>query len=230
MQLLETAHRDCHITDREYYYRCDTLNARLNDLHRAQNHQQMQAAYQQQQMLVQQQFAQQAILQGQSQALAQSGAAALFPAIGGAGMQAWPPVTPLETEDVFGEVVAWRCWRSPMLPILTSCHMTHIVWMPKQIEEAKGVCDYNQCGFHAWKDERQATEYGMTLALPLLIGRVRLWGDVIHHERGYRAQFAKIASLDTLVTHVAQGPNDRRDTGPWLKSLQRRYGVEVAAK
>ena len=31
---------------------------------------------------------------------------------------------------------------------------------------------------------------------PLLFGRVKIWGEVVEHEAGYRSQFGKIASLD----------------------------------
>ncbi len=31
---------------------------------------------------------------------------------------------------------------------------------------------------------------------PLLFGRVKIWGEVIEHEAGYRSQFGKILSLD----------------------------------
>jgi hypothetical protein len=31
---------------------------------------------------------------------------------------------------------------------------------------------------------------------PLLFGKVKIWGEVVEHERGYRSQFARIISLD----------------------------------
>jgi len=30
----------------------------------------------------------------------------------------------------------------------------------------------------------------------LLFGKVKIWGEVVEHEWGYRSQFAKIVSLD----------------------------------
>lgn len=47
----------------------------------------------------------------------------------------------------------------------------------------------------------------------MAVGTVRLWGEVIEHERGYRAEFAKVHSLD----HVF-GEAD-------LAALRARYGV-----
>jgi hypothetical protein len=31
---------------------------------------------------------------------------------------------------------------------------------------------------------------------PLLFGMIKIWGEVVEHEWGYRSQFGKIASLD----------------------------------
>ena len=31
---------------------------------------------------------------------------------------------------------------------------------------------------------------------PLLFGKVKIWGEIIEHEWGYRSQFGKIASID----------------------------------
>jgi hypothetical protein len=34
------------------------------------------------------------------------------------------------------------------------------------------------------------------LATEILFGRVKIWGEVVEHEWGYRSQFARIISLD----------------------------------
>ncbi len=31
---------------------------------------------------------------------------------------------------------------------------------------------------------------------PLLLGKVKIWGEIVEHEAGYRSQFGKIVSLD----------------------------------
>ncbi len=36
----------------------------------------------------------------------------------------------------------------------------------------------------------------------IALGTVKLWGEVVEHERGYRAQYAKIASLDEVIGDV----------------------------
>jgi hypothetical protein len=130
------------------------------------------------------------------------------------------PPEPLAKEDAFGEIVAWRCWLSRKLPILTSIYREDFIWMPGQIEEAEGVGDHNQLGFHAWRDERSALAYALGQGPVTAVGRVRLWGQVIHHERGYRAQFARIESLDTLLSFNETIPRCS------IETLRRHYGVE----
>ena len=46
-----------------------------------------------------------------------------------------------------------------------------------------------------------------------VIGTVDLWGTVIEHERGYRAEFASVATLDDVIGKVD------------LEALRRRYRV-----
>jgi hypothetical protein len=47
----------------------------------------------------------------------------------------------------------------------------------------------------------------------VVAGTVKMWGDVMEHERGYRAEFAKLNSIDAM-----HGPGD-------LDALRARYGV-----
>ncbi len=55
--------------------------------------------------------------------------------------------------------------------------------------------------------------------LSVAYGSVRLWGDVTEHRRGYRAEFARIATLDGV--HQADYQ---------LEELCLRYGVNTAEK
>lgn len=38
--------------------------------------------------------------------------------------------------------------------------------------------------------------YALGTAGSLLFGRVKIWGEIVEHEAGYRSEFAKIVSLD----------------------------------
>jgi hypothetical protein len=52
-------------------------------------------------------------------------------------------------------------------------------------------------------------------ALAFVSGTVKMWGDVVEHETGYRAQFAKLHSLDAIY-----GDGD-------LDALRAKYGVNT---
>jgi hypothetical protein len=214
MVSLVNAYNTGQITSPQFHSQHDHIAARLYDVKKAQAAEQgrlLRATMQQQ--MQQQMLAQQQIMHSMTPLQMLSGLAG--------GLTDMTPRAPLETEDAFGEVVGWRCWLSPALPVLTSCYVTNYIWMPRAVEEAKHVEDYNQLGFHAWRDERQALGYAIGLGPVVIVGRVKLWGDVIHHEKGFRAQFAKIESLDTLITYHAEA-SERRSMG----TLRRHYGVD----
>lgn len=76
--------------------------------------------------------------------------------------------------------------------------------------------DYDQVGIHGWKNVGEAINYVLETEnrqlvssliengvvrtrVPWAFGRVKLWGQVIHHERGYRAEFAKITAIDGVM-------------------------------
>ena len=100
-----------------------------------------------------------------------------------------------------GEIVAYRAWRV-IVPglfrsgddLLHSVHMRDYVWHPD--EPASG--DVRAHGIYSFRDViRSGDDYGYGNGDgPLLYGKVKIWGEVVEHEAGYRSQFGKIASLD----------------------------------
>jgi hypothetical protein len=45
---------------------------------------------------------------------------------------------------------------------------------------------------------RSKQEYGYDPGIdePWLFGKVKIWGEIVEHQEGYRSEFGKIASLD----------------------------------
>jgi hypothetical protein len=45
---------------------------------------------------------------------------------------------------------------------------------------------------------RSKQEYGYDLGVnePFLFGKLKIWGEIVEHEEGYRSEFGKIVSLD----------------------------------
>lgn len=129
-----------------------------------------------------------------------------------------PTLKPPLRRDGFtaGEIVGYRCWR------ITEGKLQSVYqddfWLPGQVLEGRGLEDWDQRGIHAWKDSasKHYHDYIRTYlnyeespfaffigyrrhSRPAMCtGTVFLWGDVVEHERGYRAEFARVRSIDWL--------------------------------
>src|SRR5215471_8307896 len=100
-----------------------------------------------------------------------------------------------------GEIIAYRAWRviEPRWwwagdDLLHSVLIKAYVWNPD--EPATG--DVRIHGIYSLRDViRSKQEYFYSVGrVSLLFGKVKIWGEVVEHEWGYRSQFAKIVSLD----------------------------------
>jgi hypothetical protein len=101
-----------------------------------------------------------------------------------------------------GEIIAYRAWRvidsrwfRSGDDRLHSVYMRDYVWHPDQ--PASG--DVTTYGIYSFRDVIRSNEdYGYVKLSdgPLLFGKIKIWGEVVEHEGGYRSQFGKIASLD----------------------------------
>jgi hypothetical protein len=91
-----------------------------------------------------------------------------------------------------GEVTAYRCWTLGAEGLLHSMFID-FVWQPGVVVEGKP--SNNSAGIHAFKSIVYAAQYAGYDATSVT-GTVDLWGEVYEHERGYRAQYAAIASID----------------------------------
>jgi len=101
-----------------------------------------------------------------------------------------------------GEIIAYRAWRvvdpggfSSGDDRLHSVFMQDYVWHPD--EPASG--DVRTHGIYSFRQViRSMIEYGYAPEVdePLLFGKVKIWGEVVEHDAGYRSQFGKIVSLD----------------------------------
>ena len=99
-----------------------------------------------------------------------------------------------------GEIVAHRCWRHVGCGWLQSIAV-ETIW-PITEPMTGEVAHNGVSGIHAFKSERRALDsYALsaTRAHPLVFGTVALWGTVIEHEHGWRAEFGKILSVDVIT-------------------------------
>jgi hypothetical protein len=101
-----------------------------------------------------------------------------------------------------GEIIAYRAWRvfEPRWwwkgnDRLHSVYVQHYVWDPD--EPASG--DVRTHGIYSFRNMvRSKEEYSYPLSDNglLLFGKIKIWGELVEHENGYRSQFAKLLSLD----------------------------------
>lgn len=128
--------------------------------------------------------------------------------------------TALRREGIIaGEIVGYRCWRIEQ-GMLRSVYQND-VWLPGKVLEGRELGDWDQRGIHAWKSSRskeynsylrsylsRANPYVWSAFLQddihsdtrpaMVTGTIFMWGDVVEHERGWRAEYARVRSLDWL--------------------------------
>jgi hypothetical protein len=146
---------------------------------------------------------------------------------------------------VAGEIIGYRCWRIEN-GLLRSVYQSD-VWQPGQILEGRELGDWDQRGIHAWKDSgsEQYHDYirsylnqgsdpftamilwgktsarGVEARPAMVTGTVFLWGDVVEHERGYRAEYARVRSLDWLYPDADMMGREQQA----LDTLRRAYAL-----
>jgi hypothetical protein len=102
-------------------------------------------------------------------------------------------------------IVGYRAWMISATKRLHSCSVP-VRWEPR--EPVTGNLEIGNEGVHAWKTEHDASRYADDMVcytrVPAIVGSVHLWGRVIEHEKGYRAEFAAVRSIDGVIS---PGPN-----------------------
>lgn len=108
-----------------------------------------------------------------------------------------PPHEPTRLKSeaiVAGEIIAWRAWvvRNGRLYSMTA---SSVEWNPNAPMEGDAAGGW---GVHAYKNALEPLRdgyIGLDDSRCWAFGQVALWGDVIEHERGYRAQYARVHAL-----------------------------------
>ncbi len=131
------------------------------------------------------------------------------------------PGTPLQLEriETAEVIVAWRAWTWTDVGsriILRSLNAKTLwLWAEPASADKLTADTLTVDGIHAFKTEAQAKSY----AANTVWGEVSLWGRVIEHDLGYRAEFA----YPRTIVVPATMPN----AAAIAKKLARAYGIEV---
>lgn len=140
------------------------------------------------------------------------------------------PDFPVEDAGISaGEIVGHRCWLVDPNGLLGSMSFRY-EWTPRGVESFPGkiLPVIYGGGFHAFKRgdyEGVHGEYGGPSVYGVIVagrrarvfGTVYLWGELIEHEGGYRAQYAAIRSIDSGIDLDHPGR---------LDEIRKLYGVE----
>ena len=130
-----------------------------------------------------------------------------------------PEITVESTGIEIGEIIAWRAWRIKH-GVLTSL-VRDTVWMPDETVEGviKGIGDHGKLlGIYSFKKASDAWNGCIYTADKYVSGQVALWGEVVEHEEGYRAENARVHSLDFIRPETPENET-------LLNKLRQRYGL-----
>lgn len=137
---------------------------------------------------------------------------ALSGALGQAATGASKPL-PREIPQA-GEITGYRAWRvsNGFLTGLTSSY----IWPPD--EPASGEpTDHAGMGIYAFKTQAKMLNGLRNWLEGPVFGSCLMWGDMVEHEHGWRAEFAKVKSLDYFSPFI-ETDSPRNDSPHKLKS------------
>ena len=126
--------------------------------------------------------------------------------------------------DCYGYVEGYRYWLWDDLGQTLESLVEDTHWFPHQALEAKGgdlIEEFYGPGIHAYKSRPEDNgKWSWSM-----FGRVALWGKVIEHEYGYRAQFAYPIKFLELNYRIPEGYHHHISPGkyPSLQDLTRLY-------
>jgi hypothetical protein len=124
----------------------------------------------------------------------------------GTALGVWPEPLP-RSAPALGELIGHRAWTVKGRNLLCSIS-ADTAWFPGQpmhdkVGHGQKISDHGTAGIWAFKDPYMlANEFYTHVTTKGVFGTVWLWGTVIEHEHGYRAQYAAIRSLDHAAPHV----------------------------
>jgi len=133
--------------------------------------------------------------------------------------QSYPPIE--EAGIRAGEIIGYRAWCVKGGDTLVSMFVEY-EWLPGIQKISERLKPVSGNGFHAFKDmDRCYCEY---YGRGIVYGKVALWGEVIEHERGYRAECARIIRLSEITE--TEAPSWLRYwRQPTIQRLREKYGV-----
>ena len=131
-----------------------------------------------------------------------------------------------DPEVIEGEIIGWRWWGYNPRSGLLQSPFQHTLWLPDKPMYAgsRDATTRLGPGIYAFKHREQAWKNRGIY----IVGSVWLWGDMVEHENGYRAEFARVRSIDWVscwtTHHTVSMFYDIRGRRV-RRRLRRKYGV-----
>lgn len=115
--------------------------------------------------------------------------------------------TSLKSEGIrAGEIIAWRAWRVSGVHLRSA--VMDSVWSEHEPMKGDPIKDY---GVHAYNHKNGPYHDGyagpgtmIAFCDGWVTGQVALWGEIVEHKHGYRAQYARVHSLDEWYEYIAE--------------------------
>ena len=135
----------------------------------------------------------------------------------------------------FGEIIGWRIWGLSQEGYLTS-YSADYAWLPGHPAQGD-VTDHGYGGIWAFKDANRAFKKALeSTGISLLVegwvtGSVWMYGEVVEHAIGYRAQYATVRSIEAVIPNERQSGwcqwskkrEMRRQSQAMMEELRERY-------
>jgi len=123
-------------------------------------------------------------------------------------------------------IIGWRAWIASTEPPRLWSLARPATWAPGELVEAHATPTSDpRAGIHAFRTCAEALgEFMGGWGDGLVLGSVAMWGQVVEHERGFRAQYAYPQTLVLPGSWDSWGPWADSDT---VRALARTYGCEV---
>lgn len=137
-----------------------------------------------------------------------------------AGQSRYDTSKPLENTGIkIGEITAYRMWN--VKGDYLESFSRERIWAPD--EPMQGVpSDFGDDGIWAFKEKSRALEKMLKSGF-CAYGSVHLWGKIVEQTLGYRAEYAKIISLDAINSDRRISKHEEETL---LKRLRERYNLK----
>lgn len=106
---------------------------------------------------------------------------------------------------IAGEIEAYRCWQVVGDYVLS---FNNTLWTPGETMKGLGLTFDNTSGVYSFARLADAIrEYGSSGGM-VVVGKVKLWGTIIEHRNGYRAEYAKVSEFIQFGTGTTHYENN----------------------